>query len=132
MEWDDWTTRLRSALGADATVRLRELFAPDGVFGDPVTDSTTDIASVENVTDSAFPDWKQEVTCSLGGPAGGAFEWIGTGTLGGKTRVEIHGCTMVELDADGLVTRWRDYFDLKEVEKQMGATIEDYQDQAET
>ncbi len=37
---------------------------------------------------------------------------------------------MVELDADGQVTRWRDYFDLKEIEKQMGATIEEYQDNA--
>jgi hypothetical protein len=25
---------------------------------------------------------------------------------------------MVELDADGQVTRWRDYFDLKEIERQ--------------
>jgi hypothetical protein len=127
MEWDAWTERLTRALGADATIRLRELFAPKGVFGDPVTDSTTDIASVENVTDAAFPDWKQVVTCSHGSPAGGAFEWIGTGTIGGHTRIEIHGCTMVELDSAGLVTRWRDYFDLKEVEKQMGGSIEDYQ-----
>jgi hypothetical protein len=127
MEWDEWTTRLTSALGAGATVRLRELFAPDGVFGDPVTASTTDIASIEDMTDASFPDWKQVVTCSHGGPAGGAFEWIGSGTLGGRTRVEIHGCTMVELDASGLVTRWRDYFDLKEVEKQMGATVEEAQ-----
>ena len=130
MEWDAWTIRLKSALGADATVRLRELFAPAGVFGDPVTASTTDIASVENVTDAAFPDWRQEVTCSHGSPAGGAFEWIGRGTLGGNIRIEMHGCTMVELDSDGLVTRWRDYFDLKEVEKQMGGTIEDYQSDA--
>ena len=41
----------------------------------------------------------------------------------------MHGCTMVELDREGLVTRWRDYFDLKEIEKQMGASIDDYQDQ---
>jgi limonene-1,2-epoxide hydrolase len=34
----------------------------------------------------------------------------------------------VELDPEGQVTRWRDYFDLKEIETQMGATIEDFQD----
>ena len=39
----------------------------------------------------------------------------------------MHGCTMVELDDAGQVTRWRDYFDLKEIETQMGATIEEYQ-----
>jgi limonene-1,2-epoxide hydrolase len=121
MEWDEWTTKLRSALGADASVRLRTLFAPQGVFSDPVTPSTTDIASVEDITDSAFPDWKQDVTCSHGDTTGGAFEWVGRGTLGGHTVIEMHGCTMVELDTEGLVTRWRDYFDLKEVEKHMGA-----------
>jgi hypothetical protein len=127
VEWEDWTQRLKLALGADATVRLRELFASGGVFSDPVTAQTTDIASVEDITDASFPDWRQDVTASHGDRTGGAFEWIGSGTLGGGLRIEMQGCTMVELDADGLVTRWRDYFDLKEIEKQMGATIEGYQ-----
>jgi limonene-1,2-epoxide hydrolase len=127
VDWEDWTKRLKLALGADATVRLRELFAPEGVFSDPVTKSTTDIKSVEDITDSSFPDWQQEVTASHGDSTGGAFEWIGRGTIGGSIRIEMHGCTMVELDADGQVTRWRDYFDLKEIEAQMGATIEDFQ-----
>lgn len=126
MEWDSWTERLRLALGANATVRLRELFAPGGVFSDPVTEATTDIASVEDVTDVSFPDWSQEVGASYGSPRGGAFAWVGRGTLGGSTPVVIHGCTMVELDGEGLVTRWRDYFDLKAIETQMGGTIEDH------
>ena len=130
VEWDDWTKRLKLALGADATVRLRELFASDGVFSDPVTKSTTDIKSVEDITDASFPDWQQEVTASHGDRTGGAFEWIGRGTIGGTIRIEMHGCTMVELDTEGQVTRWRDYFDLKEIETQMGATIEDFQDGA--
>ncbi len=130
MEWDDWTKRLKTALGANATVRLRELFVSDGVFTDPVTASTKDIKSVEDVTDASFPDWQQEVTASYGSSAGGAFEWIGRGTIGGSIRIELHGCTMVELDTDGQVTRWRDYFDLKEIEKQMGASIEDVQHKA--
>ena len=128
VDWDDWTKRLKLALGADATVRLRELFATDGVFSDPVTKSTTDIKSVEDITDASFPDWQQEVTASHGDSTGGAFEWIGRGTIGGTIRIEMHGCTMVELDTEGQVTRWRDYFDLKEIETQMGATIEDFQD----
>ncbi|MGD0381117.1 MAG: nuclear transport factor 2 family protein [Acidimicrobiales bacterium] len=130
VEFDDWTKRLKTALGADATVRLRELFASGGVFTDPVTPSTTDIKSVEDITDASFPDWSQEVTTAHGDSGGGAFEWIGRGTIGGTIAVEIHGCTMVELDTDGQVTRWRDYFDLKEIETQMGATIEDFQDKA--
>jgi limonene-1,2-epoxide hydrolase len=130
VDWDDWTKRLKLALGADATVRLRELFASDGVFSDPVTKSTTDIKSVEDITDASFPDWQQEVTASHGDSTGGAFEWIGRGTIGGTIRIEMHGCTMVELDTEGQVTRWRDYFDLKEIETQRGATIEDFQDSA--
>ena len=128
MDWQEWTQRLTTALGAKATVRLRELFAPGGVFSDPVTAPTTDIASVEDITDVSFPDWEQEVTCSHGDSTGGAFEWVGRGTLGGSTRIEMHGCTMVELDGAGQVTRWRDYFDLKQIETQMGSTIESYQD----
>ena len=127
MEWEAFTARLATALGADAQVRLRELFAPGGVFSDPVTASTTDIASIEAMTDASFPDWTQEITCTHGDASGGAFEWIGRGTIGGATRIEMHGCTMVELDTDGCVTRWRDYFDLKEIEAQMGRTIEDAQ-----
>jgi len=126
VDWDAWTERLRLALGANATVRLRELFAPGGVFSDPVTEATRDIASVEDVTDASFPDWSQEVVASYGNGRGGAFEWVGRGTLG-PTPIVIHGCTMVELDGDGLVTRWRDYFDLKAIETQMGGTIEDHQ-----
>ena len=97
------------------------------MFRDPVTAPTTDIKSVEDITDASFPDWSQEVTSAHGDSGGGAFEWIGRGTIGGRIRIEMHGCTMVELDAAGLVTRWRDYFDLKEIEKQMGASIEEYQ-----
>ena len=127
MEWPTFAARLAKALGAGAEVRLRELFAPGGVFTDPVTTRTTDIASVEDVTDASFPDWTQEITRTHGDDTGGAFEWIGRGTIGGTIPIEIHGCTMVELDAEGLVTRWRDYFDLKEIETQMGRSIEDAQ-----
>jgi limonene-1,2-epoxide hydrolase len=28
----------------------------------------------------------------------------------------LHGCTMLEIDEQGLVVRWRDYFDLREIE----------------
>jgi limonene-1,2-epoxide hydrolase len=96
------------------------------VFTDPVTTAATDIASIEDMTDASFPDWSQEITASHGDRSGGAFEWIGRGTLG-ATPIQLHGCTMVELDDDGQVTRWRDYFDLKEIEGQLGSSIEQVQ-----
>ena len=43
------------------------------------------------------------------------------GTLGGTIPIEIHGSTVVDVDGDGLVTRWRDYFDLKEIDAQLPA-----------
>jgi limonene-1,2-epoxide hydrolase len=129
MEWEAWTERVTGALGAGAKVRLRELFAPGGIFTDPVTTRTTDIGSIEDMTDASFPDWSQEIISSHGEQAGGAFEWIGRGTLG-TTPIELHGCTMIELDADGQVTRWRDYFDLKEIETQLGNPIEQVQGDA--
>jgi hypothetical protein len=70
------------------------------------------------MTNASFPDWRQEILWAHGDDQGGAFEWIGSGTLGGTTPIEIHGCTVVEVDGNGLVTRWRDYFDLNEIEKQ--------------
>jgi hypothetical protein len=57
------------------------------------------------------------------------FEWIGRGTFslpgvpGAGTPVSIHGATIVEVDAAGLVTRWRDYLDRKEPEEQILAAI---------
>jgi len=42
-----------------------------------------------------------------GDDSGGAFEWVGRGTLGGTIPIEIHGSTVVEVDGAGLVTRWR-------------------------
>ena len=56
-----------------------------------------------------------------GDDSGGAFEWVGRGTLGGTIPIEIHGSTVVEVDGAGLVTRWRDYFDLKEIDAELPA-----------
>ena len=71
------------------------------------------------MTKASFPDWRQEILSVHGDETGGAFEWIGRGTLGGTIPIEIHGCTVVDVNEDGLVTRWRDYFDLKEIERQI-------------
>ncbi len=40
---------------------------------------------------------------------------------GGTIPIEIHGSTVVDVDPDGLVTRWRDYFDLHQIDDQVAA-----------
>jgi SnoaL-like domain len=117
MDWSSWAARLEAALGPDGD--FPSFFAPGALFSDPVNEPTPDIAAIEEMTNASFPDWNQEITSVHGDESGGAFEWIGRGTLAGKFPIEIHGSTIVDIDADGLVTRWRDYFDLKEIDAQL-------------
>ena len=119
MDWSSWGKRLETALGAEGD--FPALFAPGALFSDPVNAPTSDIASIEAMTNASFPDWHQQITWVHGDRTGGAFEWTGTGTLGGTVPIEIHGCTVVDVDDDGLVTRWRDYFDLKEIDAQVAS-----------
>jgi SnoaL-like domain len=117
MDWAQWRVQVEAGLGPDGD--FQSLFAPGALFSDPVNAPTTDLSEIEAMTEASFPDWRQEITWVHGDETGGAFEWIGSGTLGGTTPVEIHGCTVVDVDAAGRVTRWRDYFDLKEIEDQL-------------
>jgi SnoaL-like domain len=117
MDWQEWAVRLEHALGQEGD--FPSFFAPDALFSDPVNEPTTDIAAIEEMTQAMFPDWNQEITSVHGDASAGAFEWIGRGSLGGTTPIVIHGCTVVDVDRNGLVTRWRDYFDLKEIEEQV-------------
>jgi SnoaL-like domain len=101
------------------------LFAPEATFGDPHTPSTKDLRGVARHTRKIFPDWRQEITRIRGGDGWAVFEWIGRGTFtmqdtpGDGTPVTMHGATIVEVNADGLVTHWRDYLDRKEPEEQI-------------
>jgi hypothetical protein len=117
MDWASWATRLEAALGPEGD--FPSFFAPGALFSDPVNEPTTDIAAIEEMTNASFPDWQQEILSVHGDETGGAFEWIGRGTLGGTIPIAIHGSTVVDIDGDGLVTRWRDYFDLKELDAQL-------------
>lgn len=122
MDWSSWAKRLEVALGPEGD--FPSFFAPGALFSDPVNAPTTDIAAIEEMTKASFPDWRQEIVSVHGDESGGAFEWIGRGTLGGTTPIVIHGSTVVDVDGDGLVTRWRDYFDLKEIDSQLGPAPE--------
>ena len=119
MDWASWGKRLELALGPDAD--FPSFFAAGALFSDPVNPPTTDIAGIEEMTNASFPDWTQEILWVHGDERSGAFEWIGRGTLGGTVPIEIHGCTVIDVDDAGLVTRWRDYFDLKQIEDQVAA-----------
>jgi hypothetical protein len=120
MDWASWANRLEVALGPEGD--FPSFFAPGALFSDPVNAATADIASIEEMTKASFPDWRQQILAVHGDEVGGSFEWIGRGTLGGTIPIEIHGCTVVDIDGSGLVTRWRDYFDLKEIEGQVSGS----------
>ncbi len=117
VDWATWAARLESALGPEGD--FPSFFASGALFSDPVNPPTEDLAAIEEMTKASFPDWRQEILWVHGDETGGAFEWIGRGTLGGTIPIELHGSTVVDVDGQGLVTRWRDYFDLKEIEAQV-------------
>jgi len=117
MDWSSWANRLEVALGPEGD--FPSFFAPGALFSDPVNTPTSDIAAIEEMTKASFPDWRQQILSVHGDDISGSFEWIGRGTLGGSIPIEIHGCTVVDVDGSGLVTRWRDYFDLKGIEGQV-------------
>ncbi len=125
-DWDAWARRFESIDGPDA---FAALFAPGGRFCDPVTPWTTDLHKVARDTDAIFPDWNQRVDRIRGGSDWAVFEWTGTGTFHpgeGKAGVPISmtGATVIDVDADGKVTAWRDYLDTNEPTQQITAGFE--------
>ena len=126
-DWDAWARQVERALDVvhRSDTDFQALFAPDATFIDPTqTRTTAELPDVSRETQAIFPDWTQEVTSIRGGDDWAAFEWIGRGTFSwqGKSTgraIAMEGVTLVDVDADGLVTRWRDYFDMKSVEEQM-------------
>ena len=56
--------------------------------------------------------------CSSGS-AGRRTPGVATDDPVGGTPIEMHGASIVEVDADGLVTKWTDYLDRKEPEVQL-------------
>ena len=62
---------------------------------------------MQSGTARIFPDWRQEITTIRGGDDWAVFEWIGRATYAGigaddppaGTEIEMHGATIVEVDA---------------------------------
>ena len=127
MDWEAWARRAEQALDVAKRGDWKGLFAPGARFSDPNTPSTTDVRQISRDTRAIFPDWTQEITSIRGGDDWAVFEWIGRATYEGEpgrgAHIEMHGATIVEVDADGLVTSWRDYLDRKEPENQIRRAI---------
>jgi len=130
MDWQAWARRFEQVRGPEG---FANLFADGGLFCDPVTEWTSDVRSVAEHTDQLFPDWNSKVDRILGGSTWAVFEWTGTGTFqsgqSGQSGAEashgvpilMHGATIVEVDDQGKVTRWRDYLDTNEPLNQIQA-----------
>jgi hypothetical protein len=124
MDWDAWARRAERALDVAGRGDWKGLFAPDARFSDPNTPDTTDLRRISRETREIFPDWTQEITRIRGGDDWAVFEWIGRATyVQTGTAITMHGATIIEVDADGLVTSWRDYLDRKEPEEQIRAAL---------
>jgi hypothetical protein len=125
MDWHAWARTYENLKGEDA---FASLFADGGLFCDPVTPWTSDVRSIAVQTEGIFPDWAQRIDSIRGGDDWAVFEWTGTGTFqaGGSQGVpiEMHGATVVEVDAEGRVTRWRDYLDTNEPLQQIKAATD--------
>jgi limonene-1,2-epoxide hydrolase len=124
MDWEAWARAFESLEGPEAFVAL---FAPEGVFSDPVTPWTTDVRKVATDTEAIFPDWSQRVDRIRGGDDWAVFEWTGTGTFvidaSSGIPISMQGATIIEVDGDGKVMSWRDYLDTNEPTQQIQAGL---------
>jgi limonene-1,2-epoxide hydrolase len=124
-DWEQWARAFEAVHGPDA---FADLFAPGGRFRDPVTPWTTDLHKVARDTDAIFPDWSQTVDRIRGGRDWAVFEWTGTATFRGENGVQVpismEGATVIEVDAQGKVTAWRDYLDTNEPTQQIQRGLE--------
>ena len=128
VDWEAWGRTFEQTHGPDDWA---ELFAVGGTFCDPVTPTTTDVRAIATQTDRIFPDWQQRVERIRGGDDWAFFEWTGVGTYRGPGAeagpgfpISVEGATVVEVDGDGLVTRWRDYLDVNASIQQVTAGLQ--------
>jgi limonene-1,2-epoxide hydrolase len=121
-EWDDLARRIEAAedgSSPDSVQRWKALFAPGGTYQDPVNPPTTDLDAIARQTQDVLPDWHVSVTRIFGSGNLVAAEWLGAGTLMGQMEIELQGYAVIELDGQGRILTWRDYFDQKEIEGQL-------------
>lgn len=127
MDWEKLARtfeRVTDARRGPDTERFEDIFAPGGTYEDPVNPPTSQFDEIHRQTESSTPDWHCEITSVCGGERFGAMEWVGRATLFGVAPFMLPGCAFIEVDADGKVVRWRDYFDLGAIERQTSAAFE--------
>jgi hypothetical protein len=128
VDWEAWARRFEQTRDPDGMVTM---YAVGGTYCDPLTPTTTDVRTVAEHTYRVFPDWQQRVERIRGGNDWAFFEWTGVGTYRGPGAeegpgfpVRLEGCTAVEVDGDGLITRWRDYLDVNASIEQVTAGLQ--------
>jgi hypothetical protein len=122
IDWARWELDLVHALDHRAgPPDFVDLFAPGGTFQDPAHEPTTEVAAVTALTGSVFPDWHTELVSLRHGQDWAVFEWIGHATFAGTqdgrgagAPVTTRGITVVAVNSDGKILRWRDYLDRQE------------------
>lgn len=124
MDWQAWARTFEAVKGPD---QFAALFAPEGVFCDPVTPWTTDVRKVATDTDQIFPDWQQRVDTIRGGDDWAVFEWTGSATFpqqgSAGIPIAMQGATIIAVNTDGKVTSWRDYLDTNQPLQQIQAGL---------
>lgn len=121
MDWEKLARtfeRVTDARGNAGGERFEDMFAPGGTYQDPVNPPMSDFGEMHKQTESATPDWHCEITAICGEERFGAMEWTGRATLFGVAPFVLAGCAFIEVDADGKVVRWRDYFDIDSIAQQ--------------
>jgi len=121
MDWENLARtfeRVTDARREPGDEKFEDIFAPGGTYEDPVNPPASTFSEIHQQTESATPDWHCEIISVFGGDRFGAMEWIGRAKLFGVAPFEMPGCAVVEVDADGKVLRWRDYFDISCIERQ--------------
>jgi len=80
----------------------------------------------------AFPDMTMECTKVFGAGDSLVYEWVGRGTHTGPLagpqgeipptgrRIDVQGCTVIRLNAAGLITEEREYWDSASMMQQLG------------
>ena len=121
MDWQAFAREFEEVTDArveGSSDRWKAKFAAGGTFQDPVQGPTTDYDAVIHLTHTATPDWHMRVTHVASAERTAALEWVGEATLLGRVPITVHGCSVIEVNDAGLITRWRDYMDLKSIESQ--------------
>ena len=95
----------------------------------PVTPWTTDLHKVARDTDAIFPDWTSGWTASgaarIGPSSSGPAPAPSTPARARPgIPIEMAGATVIDVDADGKVTAWRDYLDTNEPTQQIQNGLE--------